>query len=102
MRPNDAGANLGEQMGKLFGESELLLGGQNYTHWLTTMQTLCMLRGKSAWEFITGDAQRTLSARLQATRLTQDEYEDKLLAGNALALGLIRAVVHGELGGKVR
>ena len=86
MRPIDAGAKLGEQMGKLLGESELLLGGQNYTHWLTTMQTLCMLRGKGAWEFITGDAQRTLSARLQATRLTQDEYDDKLLVLDMISI----------------
>ena len=97
MRRIDAEANLGEQMGKLLGESELLLGGQNCTHWLTTMQTLCMLRGKGAWDFITGDAQRTLSVRLLKTRLTQDEYDDKLLAENALALGHIRAGAHGDL-----
>ena len=96
MRPISASADV-RQTNKLFRDEDLLIGGQNYVHWLGNMQTHCQMKGKEIWDYICGEAQEVLEERLEGARISEDEYNEKLKAGTGMALGHIRAGVHGNL-----
>ena len=78
----------------IFGDQQLLIGGENYISWLAEMKTYCLLKGKGVWNFISGDGQKELLGKKLGNRLSQDDFLEKLNAGNGLALGYIRASVH--------
>ena len=97
MRPISAADYADKKSHKLFSDQDLLMGSQNWLEWLSNLQSISLLKGKGAWGFITGDRQRMLVERRQADSITQNDFMDKLITGNELALGYIRAAVHGNL-----
>ena len=82
---------------RIFGDQQLLIGGENYISWLAEMKTYCLLKGKGVWNFISGDGQKELLGKKLGNRLSQDDFLEKLNAENGLALGYIRASVHVSL-----
>ena len=96
MRPNRASADL-RQTNKLFEEEDILIGGDNYVNWLSNMKTCCLMKGKEIWDFVCGEAQEALVARRMGNRISQDDFAKELKAGNGMALGYIRAGVHGNI-----
>ena len=78
-------------------DEDLLIGGQNYVSWLGNMQTYCQMKGREIWDYICGEAQEVLKERLEGARISEDEYKKQLKAGTGMALGHIRAGVHGNL-----